>query len=158
MSTPSKQIICAVCHKSGHRSYQCPLRSDSDGSSIGNSSASSRSQPPRPCWSCPENHWASECPTTAERKLKGACLLCGSTDHWIKACSLYAERVGASPTQAARTGKTWCLRHGNSEHTTSKCTAAIAAIDFPPVGEASEYANICLWCGIPGHSFEACIR
>ena len=151
--TFSKPVICGICHKSGHRPYECPKRSDA-GAAVSSASPVKRSI--QPCWSCGELHYASACPVRADRMQKGVCLLCGSDQHWVRECHRYAETMGANPRSSAPVTAVRCLRCGTDDHCTAKCAVDGAPIHEPEGGQA-QY-GVCLWCGIRGHNYCDCLR
>ena len=161
-------IICGNCHCAGHRSLQCPSRSDASISTTSSVGSTSASEPPSPCWWCGAMHQANECPTRQERQAGKCCLLCGKDDHWIKACPKYedfskkrdaaiSERKGHS---AAASGKPtlWCMREGSRDHATLRCKLSSPPIILPKGEDAEELKSICLWCGIRGHDWVDCLQ
>jgi len=148
----SKPQICSLCHRAGHRAFECPTRSDTKDTT---DTPRPRRPPPHACWTCGEMHWSDECKEQQERKERGACLICGETDHWIKACPMYESKVGkAAPAPPA--DNLWCLRCGTSDHATVKCQTRDPPIHFPDPDDLTKRG--CLYCGLFGHDMNECLR
>ena len=146
----SRPTICSHCHRGGHRAFECPERSDA----VPGAEPRGRGPPRDPCWTCGELHWSDECKVQQERKQKGACLICGSTEHWMRACPEYANTV-KTPSAAVPANTLWCLRCGNSSHATAKCETKDPPVHFPPDDGVQRG---CLHCGIFGHTMSECLR
>ena len=155
--------ICMRCHRSGHKTADCP---DKPRGRSGNN------PPPDPCWSCGELHWAHECEIQKQRSADGVCILCGDGNHWLRACSLYdpavhvrkntrpGEKSRGSPKVSyvvpRRAKIPWCLRCGNDQHHTADCTSNDPPVNFPPDADGDKWKEICLWCGVRGHTLTEC--
>ena len=153
----SSPLICARCHKGGHRAQECPLASTGNASSRG-----ARGPPPVPCWTCElihgadANHWGDECPVAAERLKNRQCTLCGSSDHWKKACDRYVATKHESkppqttyfPTGPKRANISWCLRCGKKGiHPTVDCDSSSPPILLPTAEDKADLEGICCWRG-----------
>ena len=150
----SRPLICSYCHRGGHRSFECPHREDAT-STDGAAEPRRGCGPPRdPCWSRGELHWFDECRVQQERKQQGACLICGLTEHWMKACPEYETKV-RDPAPGPPANHLWCLRCGCSDHATAKCSTTDPQVNFPPDDGVSRG---CLFCGIFGHDMQSCLR
>ena len=66
-------VIYGICHKSGHRAFSCPGRSDANSSSASFVGPSTRELDP--CWSCGECHYASNCQTRLDHIKRRVCVL-----------------------------------------------------------------------------------
>jgi predicted GIY-YIG superfamily endonuclease len=78
-----------------------------------------------------------ECRRLLQREIshaKGLCLLCGSTDHYVKGCQLLHSDA-----------KHFCVRCSRPGHTINDCTAICHAL-----------GNTCLRCGFDGHTINKC--
>ena len=51
----SKPVICGICHKGGHRAFECPDR---------NARGPAGPRSITPCWSCGELHHSNNCPVS----------------------------------------------------------------------------------------------
>ena len=96
------------------------------------------------------------------------CVLCGSPDHWIRACDKYdpakhtpknpRSNISYFPTGGPRPPQMWCLRCGVLDHATSDCGKKEAPVLWPSGSEEERMRNHCCFCGYRGHGVSGCMR
>ena len=152
----------------------CRAKSTCCGAASDSASGPSRNPPPELCWTCERidrdaNHWAHECPIANARREARKCVLCGSVDHWIRACDKFEpakhvpkfQPAGGGTryiiTSGARPRKPWCLKCGTTDHATSDCVTKNPAVNFPDDNQASHLSGHCTWCGYAGQNVSSCM-